>query len=395
MARVAQYGGETNLATDGVEAIISVGGSIVTTPTLGSRYAWAFISDGLNAPYGRFAHANSAANKIYYKFDFRITAAAVYLCRIAFSTTVRGSIQFTGGALRIYNSVGTGLGATSVSVSLDTWHTLQCMYDSTAGTLEFHLDGTYIDSQIVNAGGLNADNIYLGQFNNTVSTYYYDNILINDTTGSSQTGYPNKNERLLYFRPISEPITPTGTNKRWKQGVAGDAGDDTNYSFVDEDPIAATPYLKCNNADVKYKDWYEPETIAGIGHITAADTLTVVAVGGYVRGTGTTSRTFYYAITADNTEANQVLSALLEMNSNVEEMYYVASPLGMSPLITYPSNKRGVDLVNYAFGMESEDATTREKRMCDIWMEVASIPFLPQRNLAIAGRQAMPRANLY
>lgn len=383
MARAGQAGAELNTVTDGIEAIISAGATIVTSPVQGSRYAWKMTSasgGGAVSAYARFAHANSTGAEIFYKFDFYTdSSSSIWLCQFAFDSTKRGGIRFTGGTLQLATGISSGVGSASVSVTLNTWHTVLCSFDAATGNGEFYLDGVFVDNENLVAGGLNIDNIYLGQFQPVNSIIHFDNLIVNDTTGSSETGYPNANERLVYLRPnavMTEAPTVGGAGAEYFRTSGGGDGSGTtaNWAEVEEiSPDDDTSYVR-KNANESNRDWYPIEDIATVGYPAAGDTVNVIAVGGRIGGNGTTDRFFRYLYETAAAGVGIQRSGDLNANANAYFMYDVNDLTTRPPFISYLSGVKGSNLDGYQIGWEADDANARLIKGSTFWLEVSYIP---------------------
>ena len=380
MARIGMMGGEHNDVTDGIEVVIGAGHTIVTSPVNGSRYAWKMLSDGATSPYARFPHGNSSAGKVFYKFDFYPVSATGYLCQFAYDSTKRGSIRFVSGALKLYTSGGSAIGAASAVPTDSAWNTIQCYYDSATGDGEFYLNGVFVDTQNLSAGGLNINNIYLGQFAPSAGTCYFDNVIVNDDNGADENTYPDVNERFVVLYPnatMTEPATTGGgAGSLYFQTSAGAAtsGTSSNWNTVEETaPDGDTSYIR-KNSNNEFRDWYVIENIADVGYPAAGDTVNVLAVGGYVGGNGTTNRYFRYIYETAGGGTGIQRTGNLDANVNAYFMYQQGTDLHYSPLVTYPSAELGSDLDTYQIGWEADDANSRQIKGSAFWLEVSYIP---------------------
>lgn len=357
----------------------------VTTPAQGSRYAWKLTASATKAAYFRnyfvFGGGTTASN-LYGKFDWQTDTATpsskLFLWQLASNTAKRAAIMLnTDGTLQIYTGGGVAVGSKSSAISANTWYQIEWFYDQsgTDATLTLKVNGTTVSTGTVQlaASGLVVNNQYVGQFDLIASNFYYDNIIVNDTSGTNENSWVG-GQKVLFFSPIGQGLAPDGTTYvNWKL-QNGSAGGANNYTYVDEKPPSATDYVKrVNTSPPIYKDWYIPETIATTGNIAAWDPITVVAVSAYGSSGGTTARTvsYFFNTTTANDTAQQTSSAQ-DWASTADFMNNINDTVAQSQFVIYNPGTGG-DIANWMFGAASLDGTSREVRLEGIWMEVSYI----------------------
>lgn len=388
MARAGQSGAEHNTTA---EALAGSGHSVVSSPVLGSRYAWSVTSvNPGTSGYIQLYHTESAGQPVYYKFDFQYTGASssCWLLQWAYGTSKRGGIRMTGGTLQLASAISTGVGDQSGSLNTSTWYTVQAKYTPSSGDAEFYLDGVLIGSGNVTTAGNNVNNTYLGHFQPVSGTLYFDNWFVNNNTGSDDTGYPSRWLRLVYSHPnatMTEPATTGGGGGSlyWQTSAgAAASGTSSNWTAVEEVPPDDTDYVR-KNSNNEFRDWYVIENISDIGYPSKWDKISSLAVGGRMGGNGTTSRVFYYKYETASGGTGIQTSSGFEANANAYFWYDVNDTINAPNWVTYPTNTVGADLDAYQIGAEAYQADSRQIRMAALWLEIA---YLAQpRLLAITG----------
>jgi hypothetical protein len=247
MARLWQSGFELNtLGALGVEFTVVHGSpTIVTTPVLSGTYAlrisslvstafqgvrYTFFTVDSNGPlffrcYFRYATLPTADNTII----VIETLGAVRLIFVELDST---------GALKLNDEDGQ-IGSASSALSANIWYRVEIKYDRTpaAGShvVRARVDGNeFAGSATRNlSSGVGRYRVGGNESNEaqTIGLWYFDDLVINDNTGSFQNSYPGAGE-IVHLKP----------------NAAGDASDWTNnYLSVDEvAPDDATTFVASN-----------------------------------------------------------------------------------------------------------------------------------------------------
>lgn len=222
MARLFSCGFELNSLSSDVEITANSGGSIttVTTPVRSGRYA-------LGVP----SVVSGVANYIYYRFlTFTTTGQGPFFYRtylyIATYPAVENdifdanSVWITltpSGTLKLNDTTGV-VGSASSVLSLNTWYMVEMKMDQSPASgsrvAEARLDGSVFATTSTSSMALfNESDIYLGGnidgAANATGAWYFDDVAINDSTGTDQTSYPGS-ESFIYLRPKM-----TGDNMGW------------------------------------------------------------------------------------------------------------------------------------------------------------------------------------
>lgn len=283
MARLWTSGFELQSATAGVEftsggtnclidtSIKHAGSaSIHLNPTAGFRW------------FGQIFKSSTSSSKAYVRVFVYFSALPaagneVELIGLWDSAAVgrRAHIRLLNtGQCQLYAGA-TQIGANSGTLSTGTWYRieLECEGSGAADNdISARINGTQFASSAT-ATVLNFDAAYFGS-PNAASTYdiYWDDIAINDTTGSSQTGFPGDSTGVIYLRPNA-----AGDANSWLDTSNG-AGTTSNYTLVDETtPNDATDMVQSTTLNAE--DLYNMSASG----IPSTSTINVVHVGGRFR----------------------------------------------------------------------------------------------------------------
>lgn len=289
MARLYQCGFELNSNTSGVEWTASTGGFATTTT---------------NARSGTYCgRANASAASVYMYVVFRTdTVADAYLRTYIYiatapsaQTTVMAygdSSSFYGAkvklntdrTLTLTNSDGSLNASGSTVLATGTWYRLELYYDETNNQGTVRLDGaTEIAATTIDDVGGGGKAIF-GVFDATTADIYFDDIAINDTSGSYQTSWPGDG-KIVHLKPNA-----AGDNTGWTAYI----GTGANYERVDEiTPNTNTDGVRSRVTDEI--DDYNIEAFPGNSY----DTINCIAVGfNAARSAGTTSSSMVQRIKA-------------------------------------------------------------------------------------------------
>lgn len=283
MARLWQTGFELNSTTAGMEWTTNTGSPSISSTTYRS---------------GSYAlRTNPTAATSYISVVFRSdTAADAYLRAYIYiasapsaNTAIMGygdSSSFYGAKVRLNTdrtltltySAGTVSANGTTVLSTNTWYRVELFYNETSNQGTVLLDGaTEISASTVDdiGGGGKA---FFGVLNTATADIYWDDLAINDTSGSSQTGYPGSG-KIIHMRPDS-----AGDSSSW----TGYVGSGANWERTDE----VTPNDATDAVQSRTTNQVEEYNLSASG-VGSGDTVNVVAVGYRAnRSAGTTSSTF-------------------------------------------------------------------------------------------------------
>jgi hypothetical protein len=286
MARLKTVGFELNSLTAGTEitALYGATASISSTVKRSGSYALRLngFASGVRTGVGiQFAAANSNG-PFYFRFYFRVDtlpSAANQIVELL-NTAVTQNFGFlklnSSGTIELFNESAVSIGASSAITAGDgVWHRVEILFDrSTAAgsnVLEAKLDGTTFatsSTQTISGGiGLLRLGANTGGEAQTQGDWYYDDVAINDSTGSSQTGYPGAGS-VIVLKPNA-----AGDANSFASQTGGTAGSTNNFTRVNEvTPDDATTFN--GSATLNQEDMFECDDSG----LSTADTINVVHV---------------------------------------------------------------------------------------------------------------------
>lgn len=274
MARLYQTGFELNSVTSGVELRETANSPTISSTTMRTgSYALQISSLSSGASkYGRLHHGSTGA-PVYIRFYFYYTAAPSADNTIFRNATISPYIAIkisSTGTLKLFDEDGQ-IGSASSALSTSTWYRIEVEYNvSGAGgthTAKARIDGTEFAAATNRTTG-GSDSILLGgnllSEAQTTGAWFFDDVAINDNTGSYQNSYPGEG-KIVHLKPNAN-----GTTNSWTIG----AGSGSNYEQVDEvTPDEATTYLRSLTTNAV--DEYAIEAFPGNSY----DTINCIAVG--------------------------------------------------------------------------------------------------------------------
>ena len=257
MARIWMSGFELNSNTSGMEVTAAAGTPTIQNTTVRSGvFACQIESLSSGTAKGmRLNFAAAAGNGPYYFLTyFRYATAPSADNQIiqlndtnAFTTPVVMIKLNSSGALELWDEDGQ-IGSDSSALAENTWYRVEILFDRTpaAGSqiVRAYLDGTEfagLATRNLSGGILTYNwggNLVLEA--QTQGNWFFDDMAVNDSTGSAQTGLVGEEEMIL--------LSPDGAGSaaNWTRGGA-DSG--ANWSQVEEvPPTDATDYVLSNTA---------------------------------------------------------------------------------------------------------------------------------------------------
>lgn len=291
MARLWSSGLELNSLTANVELTATNGGagtktidsSVVRSGTYSFKIVTTSVQTGF---FGYVYQAASTNGDFYFRFYFRYTGsigAQTQIITIENSGgTKRAGIRInTDGTLELWNEEDSAqVGSDSTALTADTWYRIELRFDTTtlaSSNLDGRINGTSFASGTVNmAFGQNT--VRFGAYDiNSAATFYYEDISINDSSGSSQNSWPGE-EEIIHLRP----------NAAGDNNALGVFPDSNNYQSMDEvTPDDATTQRSTLSDSVGEIDDYNIDATPAAMDTT--DTINVVQVGVRYTGESTTN----------------------------------------------------------------------------------------------------------
>jgi hypothetical protein len=339
MGRLFQSGFETNSVTTGHEWSSISGSPTISSATFRTGlYAGRISSLSSGTPqYFRANFVSSSSGGPYYfrkYFWYHTLPSAentIFLIESLTATAVGKITLDSTGALRLYSSTATLIGSASSPLTADTPYRIEVKADASgtgaADTLEGKIEGTVFASKTNISGLSNMGRVSFGgnlaSEAQTTGDWYFDDIAINDSSGSIQTGYPGKGAIIR--------LTPNGTgdSNMWNN-TANASGSSNNYQLVDENPPNdATDMVQ--SGTLNDIDMY---ALSDSG-LTIYDNIQVVAIGGRFRNNvadTVTSFRFRVEKTASGTITE---SADIIPNSSTFRTNSIDANIRNFPLVTY------------------------------------------------------------
>ena len=284
MARIATLGFELQSVTAGVEIdATQISGTstltIDTTTKHGGAASLKAANTGAAAnAYAQYGFIAANGNGPYYvRFNLylsaSVTGGASAIFVLTDSTTAR-KLQVkltTTDTLELWDSAAQ-IGSDSVALAHSVWHSVKMRYynNTTSGKLELELvvDGVTVATTTTstNTGGI--QKLEIGPHEQTGWILYYDNIAVNDTTGSNETGYPGEG-LVIMLKPNA-----AGDANTFATAVGGTAGAANNYTRVNQVPTDDVTSYNGSNT-LNQTDMYK----CGASGLQSTDVVNVVHVG--------------------------------------------------------------------------------------------------------------------
>jgi hypothetical protein len=285
MARLYSCGFELNSVTAGMEAhTISGTPEVQGTTKRSGNYALKIASlvSGTREMAG-FRFIGTASSGPFFLRG--------YLAVTTYPSITVGIVRLVGAAVPAFLNLKTdgkielrdedGLVGTSTNAVPNdtTWHRIELRFDGTKGAnldeIELRIDGT---SEVLSTTRDIAGTVNEAQFGgntgaeaNTAGEWYWDDIGINDSTGSAQTSWPDAGA-IIHLKPNGEGDADTAITR-----VGTDSG--TNFGQIDEE----TPNDGTDGASMTATNsviFVDVE--ASPAAIGSGDTVKFVAVGGRI-----------------------------------------------------------------------------------------------------------------
>jgi hypothetical protein len=199
--------------------------TVVTTPVHSGTYALE-INPSASTEWMRFTQTADTAGTYWTRFYFRCSALPGANTRIytnASTTTGTNNHQLvlnTTGTLVLTNVPTAGTITSTTTLAANTWYSIgiKHLLSDTVGTLELFIDGTSEGTPIATGDtlNLNVGRWFMGVESSGTITAYYDDIIVNDETGSAPfNDAPTWVSKLAMLKPTSDntvTFTKTGAN---------------------------------------------------------------------------------------------------------------------------------------------------------------------------------------
>lgn len=380
MARLLTLGFEQRSVTAGVEFDSNTG-----TPTIDTTNF--YVGNGGSAAM----RVNGAAISKFLTHQYCGAALAqdrfwMFRMRIATSTNVassaialfRDGTNGNGLSLRLNTDntlqlwdeqAGVQRGSNSVVLTANTYYRIELQYNRAAGTGTAYLNGVQFATGVQSAT-LDMNIIRLGMIDTATCDISYDDVIINDSSGTSETGLPG-NQSIVHLKPNA-----AGDNNAFTVQVGGTVGSANNFTRVNEiTPDDATTY----NGDVTATDTDDfnvDDTGAGIG---ASDTINVVSVIVRYRALVAAAEAAFKVRVKKAAAGTVSSSAAITPNSTTWKTNANTAPI-TSPLILYADpdgstwTKATLDTAQVGYNISTTNTNAAD--ISTIHLQVSSTPVI-------------------
>lgn len=384
MARLFTSGFELQSATTGVE--FTTGGLNGTSgiDTTHQRSGAACMKYDVTSSFSWMKQVVKAAVdnneifvRLYVNFSTLPTGTATKSEVLVIANTVGVTLQAelvydpTTQKIQALDSGGTVIGSSAV-ITTGTWYRLELDVKGAAGaagTVKAYLDGTNFASSTTATVGT-FDGMYFGiAFSAGTYLAYFDDIAVNDTSGSSQTGLPGSAKVIALFPNAAGDANSFATQ------TGGTAGAANNFTRVKEKPPDDATTFN-GSSTLNEEDLFNVDA-SGIG---ASDTVNLVAVVGRHRNStaDATERLTYEILkttggTKGTSTALQINSTVWRTNNNITTLL---------PVITKYVDPDGgawtqTTLDSMQIGYKLTTAPGTAGRRADVTIVVAMVDYTP------------------
>lgn len=394
MARLFSSGFELNSLTAAVEWDAAVGGTISSSTTRSGTYAGRISSlvSGTNQRF-RYQFKSTASNgPFYFRFYLRIAALPsaenrIFVISSSSSVGTGTAVYLTidnGGLMRLYDEDGQ-IGSASSALSTDTWYRIEVLFDKSPGApnhiVTARIDGSNFASSTSRNVSVGVSHMYLGgnlaSETQTTGDWFFDDVAINDNTGSFQTSYPGSG-KIIHLRPSA-----AGDSNGFSTQVGGTAGSSNNFTRVNEvTPNDATSYN--GSAVLNSEDLFNCDDSG----INVNDIVNVVSVGVRMANLVSADATAAFKVEIEKTSGGtKAQSAALIPNSTTWRTNTTATPW-LYPLITYqdPDNANWTQstLDSMQIGYIQTATNAQAVAVSTLWALVEYDPLLTYENISVS-----------
>lgn len=320
---------ELNTATTIIDDMITSGAPVSTTSARSGTYACEALNAGVSTARvwkSNYVSANGNGPifyRIYFNFASFPNGDENFIGSVESGGTQPWTINFQQSTSKLqlkYNDVASTVGTSANAIAINTWYCLEVKFDKTggagAGILQGYLDasppgsiGKCGTTQFASATNLTITNgVFAFQWGSnlegdgiTTGDVVYDDIAVNDSTGSFQTGLPGEGQ-VIRLKPSA-----TGDVNAFDTQTGGTAGAGNNFTRVNEvTPDDATTFN--GTATINNEDLFNMDDSG----IQTYDTVNVVEVHGRFRnGTADTTGAFKFEIEKTGSGTKTQSSAII------------------------------------------------------------------------------------
>lgn len=267
----------------------------------------------------------------------------------------------------VVGAPSTASGTESSQVPLNTWTRIEFDYDDATDTCIGYLNGTAFStvSSLTVGGG---DGLFFGSGGTTTSDVYWDDIALNDNSGSAQNGLPGDGG-IVVLRPAG-----VGDTNQWTTGaVGGTAGAANNFTRVNENPPSETQYNRSTAGDSSTNevDEYTLPSSSSVG-ISSGDAIRLVQVSQYV-GSNTGGTGFFIKTRIKSQSGGTLLeSSDIECGNSSFNTPVAGTNSRRATLVSYVNPQTGSSwtptaLDSAQIGVKATGASASQRRLGAIW----------------------------
>lgn len=230
----------------------------------------------------------------------------------------------TNNSLELWDEqAGVQRGSDSAALSTNTWYRIEFSYIRSSGTITAYIDGVQFATG-ASTTNMSMDTLRLGMIDTATCDFFFDDMAVNDSSGTAQTGLPGDG-KVIRLSPNA-----AGDANGFLVQVGGTGGSANNFTRVSETtPDDATTY---NGAALLNAEDLFNCTDSGI---TATDVVNVVSVGVRMADLVGADATAAFKIEIEKTSGGtKTQSATLIPNSTTWLSNATVAPKTY-PLITY------------------------------------------------------------
>lgn len=280
MSLVAQVGAERNTTTDEVEVTLNSGTvSINSVSPMSGSYDYRANPSSGTGFWRLHVFSGNQSTIGYLRMRIKVhTRPGTTIQILRFSDNAnahRCSIRLgSDGTLRLHNAANTQVGSASAALTIDQEYVIELKLDGggTTNALDARIDGSSFASGNNSTTGTWARILWGPITPNSTCDIYMDDIILNDSSGTTENSWPDSAARLVSVRPNGD-----GDNHAWAD-TGGSAGTSNNYTLVDENtPNDATDYVQ--STTLNDTDMY------AMGSPGLGSSDTIKAITGHVRRT--------------------------------------------------------------------------------------------------------------
>lgn len=397
MARLWSSGFELNTTGTDVEWSAQTGSPVIQTTTVRSG-TYAGQITGMSSATRmavRYDVATAGLTQLFFRTYFRVAtlpSAENRIIGLSVTSNTAHTVYITldnGGLLALFDEDGQ-IGSDSGALSLNTWYMIDILWDK-SGASGSHIIRARIDgvefagaanrtigaasvSSLVLGGNLNAEA-------QTTGNWYFDDVAINNASGSFQNSYPGEGE-IIHLRPNA-----AGDNNAWLKN-GGAAGDANNFNQLDEvTPDNGTTNLETSGVLDATDDYNMDATPAAMD---SGDIINVVQVGyvGRAESAGDADGVVLRikAAAAGTVEEGSLITmngTTWKTNANADPRNYTLTLYDLPGASTTAWTKSDLDQAQ--IGMKSNDAGAVAGEASALWLLVDHKPAPPSGGTTFPG----------